>query len=837
MIIQRLACPCLRWREEGKKLIYKHILKNIWENKRRSILIITALTLSAMVMYLNLTFKDDMNIRYSSMLKGATQEYDFQINRDVHTDDVYFDDASLSYEGIPVNYILPSIHTFGLMNTGSDSQTVQLMGSDRDLLIKTGLCVVDTAFVSDASGSTQIITNEAAATAYDLSAGDTVTLTTSWGEETFVVAAIAENKGIFQNTKDSVLFILPKAYLEEKMGLPGMSDSVWVDMQADTKIKSAIEKFETANPEFRAAALLDEDAIRDSVSMFNQLITVILLMVAILTFYVVSSITRLLLAIRIPVVGTFRSVGATKRRVNGILFLENGVYGLIGGVFGIILGMLARDTVISAFLNMSSQQTGTNTIAFNPLYIFGVLGFSVLLQLFITASTIFKVAKMPIKDTIFNVQNVKQRVSNRKTIIGVILLIASFVIMQLNVKYSLPIAGIAFIAAISGAVFMIPYLTSLLTKGLSAISRRFFGNAAELGVKNISYSKSITSSVVLTTVALSVLLAVYMLTLSVNTIFDKAVNIFASDIQVSNPSKSYEEYENLTDLEGVDSVDFLFTYFCTVEWGDKSGNLGVVGLDRAREGIRETGDKIEDLKDGELLIDEYYAVRNDIAIGDKMYIPEKDLTFTVVGHMDASQFSISRSIVCVKESYFTQNIVDVPMFVNVFTSSDIEKTKMVLKEAFAGENVQIQTAEEYFAIQEKSVGSIVSLTVLITVVSVLLALVGLVNNQMIGFIQRKREYVILYSVSMSRSQLRIMMLFEVMGTFVIGILLGTILSFWLNTLLEHLMFSIGMYMTMEFDYLPILGVAGAIFLFLMLTAIPPMRRLTRINIVNEIKYE
>ena len=826
----------LNGREEGKKLIYKHILKNIWENKCRSILIITALTLSAMVMYLNLTFKDDMNARYSSMIKGASQEYDFQVNRDVISDDVYFEDASLSYDGLPVDYILPSLHTFGLMEVEGDSQTVQLTGADRDLMMETGLCVVDGSLLLDTS-STQIITNKTAAETYDLSAGDSVTLKTSWGEETFVIAAIAENKGLFQNTGDSILFILPKVYLEEKMGLAGMSDSVWVDIQADAKTTEAMEIFEKANPDFRAAALLDEDAIQASVSMFNQLITVILLMVAILTFYVVSSITRLLLAIRIPVVGTFRSVGATKHRVNGILFLENGAYGLIGGVLGIVLGMLARDTVISAFLNMGTQATGTNAITFNPLYIFGVLGFSVLLQLFITASTIFKVGRMPIKDTIFNVQNVKQRISNRKTIIGVILLIASFVICQLNVKYSLPVAGLAFVAAISGAVFMIPYLTGILTKGLSVISRRFFGNAAELGVKNISYSKSITSSVVLTTVALSVLLAVYMLTLSINTIFDKAVNIFASDIQVSNPSKSYEEYEDLTDLDGVDSVDFLFAYFGPVEWNDQTNVLIVTGLDRAREGIRETGDRIEDLQDGELLIDEYFAIRNDISIGDEMYIAEKDLTCTVVGTMDASHFSTSRNVAVVQESYFTKAISDVPIFVNIFSSSDIEQTKKVLKDAFAGENVLVQTSEEYFAIQEESVGGIVSLTVLITVVSVLLALVGLVNNQMIGFIQRKREYVILYSVSMSRSQLRIMMFFEVLGTFVIGVLLGTILSFWLNKLLEHLMFSIGMYMPMEFDYLPILGVAAAIFLFLMLTSIPPMRRLTRINIVNEIKYE
>lgn len=818
-------------------MITKHILKNIWENKFRSVLIIIALTLSAMVMFLNLTFKDDMNARYRAIMQGASQEYDFAVSKDAGSDDVYFEETSLNFSGLPVENKLPMLNAYGLMETEDESLTVSLLGADRELMIDTGLCVLPQDNVFDADSNLQVITNKTTAKAYGLSAGDSVTITMSWGEETFTVSAIAENKGLYLSTGDSILFMMSKGYLEENMGLAGMSDSVWIDLQAGTKSKLAMETFESANPEFNTSALLDEEAIIDSITMFNQLILIILLMVAILTYYVVSSITRLLLAIRIPVVGTFRSVGATKNRVNGILFLENAVYGLFGGVLGIVFGFLVRETVVTTFLDMTQSIPIKGTGGINPLYIAGVLVFSVLLQLLITASTIHKVSKMPIKDTIFNVQNVKQRVSNRKTIIGASLLIASFVTYQLNVKYSLPVAALAFVFAIVGAVFLVPLFTRLLSRGLAVISQKLFGNSAELGCKNIGYSKSITSSVILTTVAISVLLAVYMLTLSINTIFDKAENLFESDIQIQNPSKSYEEYERLTDLDGVDKVDYLFFSFGSAQWNEKTGNMAVAGMTEAKEGIRETGDQIAALKDNELLIDEYFAIRNDIVVGDQIFVTEKNLTFEVVGFMDSSQFSTSRNVGVINESYFIEHISDVPVFIGIYTTDNIDDVKKTLKEDFAGENVMIQTSVEYFAIQRESVGGIVSLTVLITIVSVLLAVIGLVNNQMIGFIQRKREYVILYSVSMSRAQLRIMMFFEVLGTFVIGVLLGTALSIWLNTLLEDLMFSIGMYMPMEYDLLPVFGVAAVIFLFLMLTSIPPMRRLTTINVVNELKYE
>lgn len=60
--------------------------------------------------------------------------------------------------------------------------------------------------------------------------------------------------------------------------------------------------------------------------------------------------------------------------------------------------------------------------------------------------------------------------------------------------------------------------------------------------------------------------------------------------------------------------------------------------------------------------------------------------------------------------------------------------------------------------------------------SVVLSVFGLMNNQIIGFIQKKKEYAVLYSTSMSKKQLKIMVLFEVLGTFFCGCIFGMGLS-------------------------------------------------------------
>ena len=821
-------------------MILKHIIKNIWENKFRSILIIIALTLSAMVLFLDLGFRDDMSARYNSLMKESFQNYDFAVTKDTAGEtapNVYFDAASLDVSGLPVQGELDKLNAYGLMDTKDGGVTAVILGVDRAALIDHNLCILANQAGFDAADKTQIIINQTTAKNYNLATGDKMTITTAWGDETFTVGAIAEDRGLYQSAGDTVQLLVSKEYLEQKMHQAGMSDSIWVDLKSGSDVAAAAQTFNTQNPGYKATALFDQKAIDSSIASFNQILLLILFMVAILNFYVVSSITKLILAVRIPVVGTFRSVGATKNRVNGILFLENSLYGLIGGLLGVGFGLLVRSTVINIFIGPSGMTNTGETAGINGFYILAVLAFSVLLQIAITAKAILKVGKMPIKDTIFNVQNVKQNLSKKKTIIGVILLAGSLVCHLENGSYNPLIAGLGFALAVAGAVYMIPFFTRLLSGGLAFISSKLCGSAAALGSRNISYSKSITSNVVLTTVALSIMLSLYMMTLSIGTLYDKAALLFDYDIQISSITKPYTEYEKLASVKGVDKVDYLFLIYEPFDLGSQESPMLLVGLDKATMGIVDKGNKIPTLKDGEVLLDDAFARKNNLQVGDQIQQKDRNLTLTVVGFINGSRFTSNRTIGVVGKSYFIKNVTNVPFNIQITTNANVDAMKETIKKSLADENTTIQTATQYLDAQQKGVGGILNMTFVIMGISILLVVVGLVNNQMIGFIQRKKEYVVLYSVSMSRTQLRIMMLFEVMGTFIIGITLGTLLSVWLKSLLSDLLDSINQFIPMEFNYASIFGAVALVFVLLLLTALSPMKRLSKMNVVNEIKYE
>jgi len=99
------------------------------------------------------------------------------------------------------------------------------------------------------------------------------------------------------------------------------------------------------------------------------------------------------------------------------------------------------------------------------------------------------------------------------------------------------------------------------------------------------------------------------------------------------------------------------------------------------------------------------------------------------------------------------------------------------------------------------------------------------------------KQAILSSIAMSRSQLRLMMMIEVMFSFLISCILGGSLGLWLNKLVEKLLFGLGICINNNIDISKCLILILGVFVLLSLTSIVPMLRLRKIDVVEQIKNE
>jgi ABC-type lipoprotein release transport system permease subunit len=795
-----------------------------------------------MVLFLNLTIKDDLIKKYTSVLQGAYQDYDLSVYNNDMDNNGYFQENELDLTELNAEHLLYISAAFGVYMQGEDNITVNLLGFDRQLMQDTDLCVLEEKSDDyNPQDDNQIVVSRKSADKYNWKLNDEITIYSKDGEHKLKITGIAGTEGFFLTEFDQVYIMTTRYFTSLCAGEENSIVQILVDFKEGTNLKTVKEKFEKENTNFGMNLLTDPESLENSLTTINQLLTIVLSLVIGLNIFIISSITKLIMATRIPVVGTFRSVGASKGKMHFILILENAVFGVFGAVIGIMLGILARNPISDIFISAGDAFDYLNIkLEFKITYVIISICFSVGLQILITLSSILKAGRRSIKDTIFNTLSTQARVSKKRTIIGIFLLIISAVIYAINTKYNFLLSILALINALAGAVCILSFLTKYLARLLSAIFGKLFGGAAGVGMKNISSSKTIRSSITLITVGLALILMVYGATTSLNKMF--ATDDMDYNIRISGLMDPEEKYQYIEEVEGVDHIKFDYYFFTQGKMNSKDSSYAIVGTDRYHSGLKGKEQLLSDLKDGEVLIDQYYAFKHNIEIGDQLnleseFFNSKRVSYKVKGFIDSSYFTSQRNVFIVTEEEYKKELGQVPSIIEVYTNQDDSLVKENLIKKLAGTGANVQTLDEYIERQKQSSEAIINMVSIILALSIILAIFGLINNQMIGFIQRKREYAVLYSVAMSRAQLRKMIFCESLGTFLAGGIFGFILSQWLLKLLYGVIMAIGMGYPLELKLTSMFQIGGIVLVILLVTTVSPIRKISKLNIVNELKYE
>ena len=74
-----------------------------------------------------------------------------------------------------------------------------------------------------------------------------------------------------------------------------------------------------------------------------------------MSVFIIYSSYKVITLDRLPIIGTFRSIGATKKAVTRILLLESLFYGCIGGLIGIPVGIFVLKAILQGMGKTLSQ--------------------------------------------------------------------------------------------------------------------------------------------------------------------------------------------------------------------------------------------------------------------------------------------------------------------------------------------------------------------------------------------------------------------------------------------------------------------------------------------------
>ncbi|MBE6048416.1 MAG: ABC transporter permease [Clostridium sp.] len=816
-------------------IYFKHVIRNIWSNKFKSIIIIISLALTTLILYSNMSVSDEITEKYMSLLKENMQNYDISIQKESEESGI-FNLESLNLDDVSIS---ESFTLNSWQGSYSDKHIgVSFQETNLNQVINDKLCMLkEESSTFNTDDKRYIVISEATADKYELKLDDVIEISTIAGKFQFTVGGIAENKGLYSSEGSSYILILGSENTVKNEAL-SKNTMLYLDVDGaeDIDLDEVVDTIKANNENYKITKLVDYTLVNQSIGNTKNILTILLVVVIGISFFVISSLTKLLLATRIPVVGTFRSIGSSKFMVEMLLLAENSVYGVIGGLLGVGAAVLFNKDIVTALTGYTDIETNINV----KYIIFSVL-FSVLLQSIIVLVDVIKSSKQNIIKCVFNKVDVAVTIKIHKFLIGLLLLVVSVVLYYMNDRYDFLLAVFAFAAGIIGGSLMFTYLAKCIVE---LISRILKPGVFKMAVKNVIFTKSTSTNVSLGAISLAAILMVYSIASSLGGYFENALtNTLDADYVVTGMSKSLENYKFLNTDDNITDIIELYSESGITHINDvKFPGVQIIGMKEVALGIKDKSNLLPDLKENEVLIDEIFAKKNGFEIGDSLevkadYIKDDTVNLIVKGFVDVGEFNTGRSCLLINEESFFNNVSTIPNMLLLSVKDTSESLYDELIEKINQNGLILTTSEDYVGTQENSVNQVLSLIYALIGLTGILVIVGIINNQLVGFLQRQREYAILSSIAMSRSQLRLMMMIEVMFSFLISCILGGSLGLWLNKLVEKLLFGLGICINNNIDISKCLILILGVFVLLSLTSIVPMLRLRKIDVVEQIKNE
>lgn len=815
-------------------IILKHIFRNIKEHKMRSILIFLALLVSTCVLIIDIVLPDELFIKIEDTYKNIYGETDIFINtvEDFNLEDLKINDTEFEFTGINSLYGL-----------NEKDKPTTILGMDIDKAKDFKLLGNDVPSLND----NEVVINSYSAQQKKYKKGDTIKINYEDKDYQFIIKDIVDKRGLAAIEQESDIFITNINTINNIKNNNKYS-TLYINVLDDDKIDDLVDYLKDNNDNYNINKTIDKEELKSELSFVRYLMTLIFFMSTIMIFFVIGSLNKIMLAERIPVIGTFRSVGADRRKMNTILLIENSLYGLFAGFVGSIAGIYLDSIVSKTFISTNGVELSKKTVNISPkLIIIGML-FAVLLQVLITAKEIIRTNKKPIKTLIFNTQNSRYKIRKVRTIVGFILIILSIIVHLLNTKINILLTMTSLILLTVGIANIVPLLMQIVSKILAKVFKKIGWSTGIIASKNIGYNKMIISSSRLIVVSLSLLSTIILVSNSFTKVFTSFREVTKDyDIIIQNVRETSDKYDKLVDIDGVKQVNYLYYYYdenITYNNGKKFNTTPVMyATEYDTKYVVGNKMKVKDLKENEIIIDEKVAFKNDIKIGDKLTIHYGDLNKTfeyeVVDFSDSTFFSTSRNVLAVNIEHFKKDITATPTQLHIITDDnvDLDKMKDTLKDEIKEVNLSVKTVKEYIDVQEQQTNSIMGIFYVILGLSVFLSFIGIVNNQVINFIQRRRELAILNSTCMSRGKLRKMLFTETILSNLVASIFVIIVSFVSVIFIDYFMQGIDMYVEIKYNLSSVLKFVGIVYVILLFTLIIPMKKLRKMNIVNEIKYE
>jgi putative ABC transport system permease protein len=538
--------------------------------------------------------------------------------------------------------------------------------------------------------------------------------------------------------------------------------------------------------------LADEDAsnIQEALSFFGYFLLTFAIIALFVGSFIIFNTFSMLVAQRTREIGLLRAVGASRGQVTRSVLLEALVVGLVGSVVGLAAGVGVAYG-LRALMNATGAGMPTGSMAFETSTVVWAFAVGVGVTTVAALLPARRAARITAVEAISEHARPQAASLRRRLLVGAVLGVAGVgaLFTGLTDAADPPVlfVGIGIAAIFLAVTTLSPFISRPLVRVLALPLPRLFKTPGRLSRENALRNPRRTSA---TAGALMIGLALVstftVMGSSLKESFGKAIEeSFGADYVLSTENFMPVSTDLATRVAAVDGVETVGSIrWGVAKFGEGDGKDWIAAvqpevLDELMT-VEMVAGEASALRQDQLLVAKPIAESEGWTVGQELpaeFAATGASTITLGGVYEpnpmAGDYLISMGLY---DRSFSERL-DAAVMLRFAEGADVEAaTAGVEKVIEAFPNIELLDLQEFTAVQQGFVDTILALVTALLALAILIAMFGIVNTLALAVFERTHEIGLLRAVGMSRRQLRRMIRLEsvIIATFgaVLGLALG-----------------------------------------------------------------
>ncbi len=830
-------------------VILKFTIRNIKEKKFRTFLILFSIMMSSALFFASGAMAGSVGKIIVDRIRNSVGSSEIMIHANEKSASGFMTTAAAEDFDSDMEFIVGTINGEGVYKK-EDKETIKinLNGYEFEELQQMNPVILEEEYELQPFQGKKIILSSATAEKLGLGIGESMEMTIDSVKHRFRVVGIAQPKGIFLEDGRSNNAVVPREMLASLYGAKGKVTAIHMKPKDMGSKQELIESLSKVYKRYTVRETIDEEDIKRGASTFNVPFMMMVVMVLVISVFIIYTSFRVITTEMLPVIGTFRSIGATKRMTDMVLLTESVAYGAVGGALGCVLGIGILYLMANMMLTQADRAAGfTATIQYDTSQMLIAFILALVLSVVSSLIPIIKVSRISVKDIVLNnVEKVKRKKAY-KLWLGLLLMSVVIIAPRMAPRdITVAVSMVCLILASISVTLLIPYITGLFVRLFEGIYVYLFGNEGVLAAKNLRENKNVLNNISLLAMGISALLIINTISFSVFEEVADAYRTLNYDVELWIPGMDRQKLSLVEKIDGVsDAYGNLMVY--DLEIADSTDSImGVIGAepnqfaDYYEMNIMGDAEKlIKELdKERSIIITNSLKYKLDVDIGESITFRTKagDRQYKVIGLCETMMYNGQMAIV---SDRFLKSDMNLRYYNDILikTSKAPEEVKENIKKFFGNQDIYITTMDEMEKSNVESNESLFSIFRIFSIMAMVIGIFGVLNNFAISFMERKRALAMFRSTGMSKVQIIKMIFIEALSGGLVGGAVGIFSGVVNISIIPYVMRAIDMPIPIHYSAILLISslLGGAA--VTLIASVSPALKSSRLNIIDAIKYE